>query len=142
MSVYDDGADVGGEAVRAREGGDGDEGYAHVEGVVARKVHERAAADGDDDVGVLKLGDDGLNEALLGVQALSLEDYLLVRRDVDHAGEVVGIGVVEHGTAPGESALGHVVVKVLEGAVLDDDHLCLERVLPPAGAGAGIFCAI
>ena len=94
VPVDDDGADIGGEAVGGGEGGDGDEGLAELEGGVAGEVHECAAADGDDDVGVVELGDDGLDEALFGVEALGFKDDLLVGADVDHAGKVVGVGVV------------------------------------------------
>ena len=94
VPVDDDGADIGGEAVGGGEGWDGDEGLAELEGGVAGEVHECAAADGDDDIGVVELGDDGLDEALFGVEALGFKDDLLVGADVDHAGKVVGVGVV------------------------------------------------
>ena len=142
MPVDDDGADVGGEAVGGRECGDGDEGYAHVEGVVPCEVHERAAADGDDDVGVIELGYDAFDEGFFGVQALGLEDYFLIGPDVDHTGQVVCIGVVEHGTPSGEAAGVHVSVEVFERVVFDDDHLGFKGMHPAAGAGPGIFCAI
>ena len=124
------------------EDGNGDKGLAELVCRVAGKVHQRAAADGDDDVGVIELGYDALDEALFGVQAPGLEDYFLVGPDVDHTGQVVCIGVVEHGTPSGEAAGVHVSVEVFERVVFDDDHLGFQRMYAPAGAGPGVFCAI
>ena len=142
LPVDDDGADVGGEAVRGREGGYGDEGDAQLVGGVTGEVHERTAADCDDDIGVVELRDDGLDHVFLGVEALGLEDNLLVCRDVDHARKVIGVGVVEDGAPAREAALTHVLVKILKRPRLDYHQLGLQRMLPPAGARPGVLCAV
>ena len=142
VTVYHHRAHVRREPVGTRERRYRHEWDAHVEGVIARKVHERAAADGDDDVRVFQLGYDALDEAFFRVQSLRLEHYLLVGPDVDHAGQVVCIGIVEHGAAACQPALLHAAVEMPQGVVLDDYHSGLQRVFPSAGAGPGILRAV
>ena len=142
LPVDDDRADIGREAVGTRQRRHRDERDAEVVGRVAAKVHDRAGADRDNDVRVVELAHHVLDHALFGVQALGVEDDLLIGTHMPERREVVGIRIVNDGALAGQADLVHILVKLVERVIFHDDLLRLQCVLAAAAARADIFAAI
>ena len=142
LPVDDDRADIGREAVGARQRRHCDERDAEMVGRVAAEVHDRAGADRDDDVRMVELAHHVLDHALFGVQALGVEDDLLIGAHMPERREVVGIRIVNDGALAGQADLVHVLVELVERVIFHDDLLRLQCVLAAAAARADIFAAI
>ena len=111
-------------------------------GRVAAKVHDRAGTDRDDDVRMVELAHHVLDHALFGVQALGVEDDLLIGAHMLERREVVGVRIVNDGALAGQADLVHVLVELVERVIFHDDLLRLQSVLTAAAARANIFTAI
>jgi len=134
---------ISGKTVGGDDGGDGHEGDAQLPGAVAAEVHQRAAAHDHHIVGLaLKALHAVLDQALFAVQALGLQHDLLVGLHVHHAGQIVGVGVIDHRAVAGETRVLHVPVKALQRAVFAHHQLGAQLMVAPACAGAEIFRGI
>ena len=143
LTVNDDGADIGGEAVGGDDGGDGDKGDAELPCAVAAEVHQGAAADDDDIIRLaLKPGHHVLDKTLLTVQTLRLKDYFLICADMVHGGKIIGVGIIYDGAEAAETAVVHVFVEAFERAVFAYDELGAQLVVAPTLTFAKILCAI
>ena len=142
LSVDDDRADVGREAVGARQRRYGDERDAEVVGRVAAEVHDRARADRDDDVRMVKLAHHVLDHALFGVQALGVEDDLLIGAHMLERRKVIRVRVIDDSALAGQANLVHILVELVERVILHDDLLRLQSVLTAALTRADILAAI
>ena len=142
LSVDDDRADIGREAVGTRQRRHRDKRDAEMVGRVAAEVHDRAGADRDDDVRMVELAHHVLDHALFGVQAIGVEDDLLVGAHMLERREVVGVRIVNDGALAGQADLVHVLVELVERVIFHDDLLRLQCVLAAAAARADIFAAI
>lgn len=83
-----------------------------------------------------------LDHALFGVQALGVEDDLLIGAHMLERREIVGIRIVNDGALAGQTDLVHVLVELVERVIFHDDLLRLQCVLAAAAARADIFAAI
>ena len=111
-------------------------------GRVAAEVHDRAGADRDDDVRMVELAHHVLDHALFGVQALGVEDDLLIGAHMLERREVVGVRIVNDGALAGQADLVHILVELVERVIFHDDLLRLQCVLTATAARADIFTAI
>ena len=143
LAVDDSRADVGGEAVGRCKRGYRNKGDAQLICRITAEVHDGARTVGDDDLGVIELLHHVLDERILSPQTLSLKHYLLIGGDMLALGELINDRVVHNGTLLARKAdIGHVLFKVVDSAVLDDDHLRFKLVVTAALAQAGVFGTI
>ena len=143
LAINDDGADVRGEAVGGNDSRDGNKGDAELPCAVTAEIHQRAAADNDDVVGLaLKHGHHILDETLFAVQSLRLKDYFLICADMVHGGQVIGVRIIDDSAEAGEAAVVHVFVEIFERAVFAYDELGAKLMVASAFAVAEVFCAV
>ena len=143
LTVNNDGANVGGKAVRGHQRGNGHKGNAQLIGAVAAKVHQSTGANHHDHIGLaLQPGHHILNHALLGMESLSLQDNLLVRLHVDHSGQMIGVGVVDHGAEAAKTAIVHILIEVVQRAILTHHQLRPQLMHTAAVALTKVFRSI
>ena len=142
LTVDDDRADVGRKAVGARKRRHGDERDAEMVRRVAAKVHDRAGADRDDHIRMVKLAHHVLDHALLGVQALGVEDDLLIGAHMLERRKIIRVRVIDDSALAGQADLVHILVELVERIILHDDFLRLQGVLAAALTRADILAAI
>ena len=124
LAVDDSRADVGGEAVGRCKRGYRNKGDAELICRITAEVHDGARTVGDDDLGVIELCHHVLNERILGSQPLRLEHDLLICGNMLALCELINDRVVHDGAFFARKAdIGHVLFKIFDSAVLDDDHL-------------------
>ena len=76
------------------------------------------------------------------MQALGLQHDLLIGLHMDHAGQIVGIGIIDDDAMSGKAAVFHVLFEPLQRAVLAGHKLRAQLVIAPAGAGAKILLGV
>ena len=83
-----------------------------------------------------------LDHPLLGVQALGVEDDLLVGAHMLERRKVIRVRVIDDSALAGQADLVHILVELVERVILHDDLLRLQGVLTAALTRADILAAI